>query len=123
MGKNLTFGAEPNMREVPPGQFAKLKLGSVEEWSIQDTEWGDKYTFPITLLSHPSYESIPKKGLQMNWQSKSGAAHGLFDWMYTQNDDGEYIMKVFDHDMSDELNAMVILDRTESGAYKVTLEI
>ena len=122
MGEPLTFGVEPNMREVPPGKSATFNVGKVEDWKVIETEWGEKYSFPITLLSHPSYDSIPKKGIEMKWQSKSKSAEGLFFWMYNDlNDDDEYIMKVFDHDMSKELNSKMILHRFETGTYMLEI--
>jgi len=122
MGESLTFGVEPNMREVPPGKSATFNVGKVEEWEVIETEWGMKYSFPIILLSHPSYDSIPKKGIEMKWQSKSKSALGLFFWMYHDlNDDDEYIMKVFDHDMSKELNSVMTLHRFETGTYMLEI--
>ena len=66
MEKKLSFGVEPTMREVPAGQSAEFKLGKVSEWKLVETEWGNKYEFPIVLLSHPSYESISKKGIELS---------------------------------------------------------
>jgi len=126
MSANLTFGVEPNMREVPAGQSATFKVGKVEEWQIVETEYGLKYQFPIVLFSHPSYESLPKKGLSMLWQSKAVAARQLFEWMYEEDitsDNNEYVMKVFDHDMSKELNGTYTLIRHDAGGYKIELEI
>ena len=115
MEKKLSFGVEPTMREVPAGQSAEFKLGKVSEWKLVETEWGNKYEFPIVLLSHPSYESISKKGIPMRWQSKSIAAERLYHWMYTD----EHIMKVFDTDMSKELNSLWTLTRHEAGGYAI----
>ena len=116
MGK-ITFGAPDNMSEVPKGQTATFKLGKPEDWVIEDTEWGEKYTIPIVLFSHPSFESIPKKGIPMQWQSKSVAAKSLYYWMYNE----EHILKIFDVDMSNELNALIELERLESGKYRLTI--
>ena len=118
MGK-ITFGAPDNMSEVPKGQTATFKLGEPEDWSIEETEWGEKYTIPIVLFSHPSFESIPKKGIPMMWQSKSVAAKSLYYWMYNE----EGILKIFDHDMSKELSALIELERLESGKYRLTINV
>jgi hypothetical protein len=119
--KKLSFGVEPTIREVPPGQSATFNVGKVEEWTVVETEWGMKYSFPIILLSHPSYDSIPKSGMNMKWQSKSESAKGLFFWMYhdidPNNDIEEYVMKVFDVDMSKELDSKMVLHRHDSGQY------
>tara|TARA_Y100000114_G_scaffold44326_1_gene39895 strand:+ start:617 stop:985 length:369 start_codon:yes stop_codon:yes gene_type:complete len=120
MGEPLVFGVEPNMREVPPGKHATFKVGKVKDWCIIETEWGEKYSFPIVLLSHPSYDSIPKKGIEMKWQSKSKSAEGLFWWMYEEGEE-EPVMKVFDHDMSKELNKTMELHRFETGTYQLVI--
>lgn len=119
--EHLTFGVEPTMREVPPGMNAEFTLGETNDtlkWKIVETEWGTKYSFPITLLSHPSYDDIPSSGLKMDWQSKSKAAEGLFYWMYT-NDQHDFAPKLkdWDTDMSKELNGKFILHRSETGTY------
>jgi len=95
--KKLTFGANPAMREVPTSQHALISIGKdFSEWKTIDTEWGQKFSFPITLFSHPSYESIPSKGMTMTWESKSVAALNLFAYMYQT--DGE--IRTFDWDVN-----------------------
>ena len=64
------------MREVPPGQSAVIKFNGKAE--KVETEWGDKFSYQILILSHPSYDSIPKQGMESVWQSKSQAAENLF---------------------------------------------
>ena len=73
----IKFGVEPNMREVPPGETATIKLANWSKWEIKETDYGMKYCIPVTLLSHPSYDSIPKEGLKSTWTSKSKAAENL----------------------------------------------
>ena len=75
--KHFSFGTEPRMRAVPEGKSAELKFSGTI--STKDTEWGEKYTFEITLFSHPSYESIPKEGIKTNWESKSQLAEQLYN--------------------------------------------
>jgi len=113
MSKNITFGVEPTMREVPPGEIAEFKLGETKDWGIVETEFGDKYKFPIVLLNHPSYDNIPSSGMKMDWQSKSKAAEGLYYWMY---DDNDKLIK-WDTDISKELNGKFRLHRHETGQY------
>ena len=76
-GNKFSFGSGPRMREVPAGQSAELKFGGTMD--LIDTDWGEKYSFEITLLSHPSYDSIPKEGLKTNWESKSKVAQQLYN--------------------------------------------
>ena len=54
------------MREVPPGTEAKFRFNGAP--SIVETEWGEKYSFPIVLISHDSYDSLP---IELVWESKS----------------------------------------------------
>ena len=54
--KKLSFGANPSMREVPTGQHALIMISKdFSEWKTIDTEWGQKFSFPIILFSPPSY--------------------------------------------------------------------
>lgn len=109
----IKFGVEPNMREVPPGEHAVIKLGKINEWKTVETEWGQKYSFPITVFSHPSYESIPSSGLECNWVSKSVAALHLYAWIYQT--DGE--IRTFDFDLEKELKKKWKIVRHETGGY------
>ena len=109
----LSFGSTSRMREVPPGQHALVKIGKFTEWKTIDTEWGQKYAIPITLFSHPSYESIPKKGIETVWESKSIAALNLYAYIYRT--DGE--PRTFDWDVQKEFNGNWKLIRSEEGTY------
>ena len=71
-----SFGAASVMREVPPGETAVIKFNGKAE--KVDTDWGDKFSYKIIIFSHPSYESIPKEGIDSVWQSKSQASENLF---------------------------------------------
>ena len=71
----FTFGSASRMREVPPGQYAEISFsGKMEKI---ETEWGEKCSFEVTLYHHPSYESIPKEGIETVWESKSSCAEQL----------------------------------------------
>ena len=75
MKDKYSFGAASVMREVPPGQTAVIKFNGKAE--KVDTDWGDKFSYPILIYSHPSYESIPKEGIKTVWESKSQCAQQL----------------------------------------------
>jgi len=116
MTKKLSFGVEPTMREVPPGQHAVIKFGKFSDWKIVETEkYGEKYSFPITLLEHPSYESIPKAGIQMKWESKANAACALYYYIYGASD----VIKTFDWDVDKEFESVFQLHRFETGGYQL----
>ena len=74
-GNKFSFGTTSRMKEVPPGEHAELKFSG--KMDIVETDWGEKYSFEILLLSHPSYESIPKEGIETVWESKSTCAEQL----------------------------------------------
>ncbi len=75
MSEKFSFGASSVMREVPPGETAVIKFnGNAEK---VETDWGDKFSYKILIFSHPSYDSIPKEGIESVWQSKSQAAENL----------------------------------------------
>ena len=103
----FTFGSASRMREVPPGQYAEISFsGKMEKI---ETEWGEKCSFVVTLFSHPSYESIPKQGIETVWESKSqcaqqlltAASQGLDDltkalkdnWKLIRSEEGTYFIE------------------------------
>jgi len=52
------FGLRPTMDEVPPGQHAIFRFTGPGK--IIDTEkYGEKYSFPIEISYHSSYDSLP----------------------------------------------------------------
>ena len=76
MNDKFSFGAASVMREVPPGETAVISFkGKAEK---VETDWGDKFSYKILIHSHPSYDTIPKDGIESTWQSKSQASENLF---------------------------------------------
>ena len=71
----FSFGSASRMKEVPVGEHAELMFSGKME--MVETDWGEKYSFSITLYHHPSYESIPKEGIETTWESKSACAQQL----------------------------------------------
>ena len=74
--ESFGFGSKPYMKEVPPTKEAIFSFRG--QPSIEETEWGEKYTFPITLHSHPSYSLLEDGPIEMEWQSKCSAAKQLY---------------------------------------------
>ena len=83
--KKFSFGSNPNMREVPPGTEAKFSFTGDPE--IIDTEWGETYSFPILLISHDSYDSLP---IDCNWESKSMVAKEVYN-AYTKKASADFV--------------------------------
>ena len=81
----FSFGTNPSMREVPPGTEAKFQFNG--DPTLVETEWGQKYSFPILLISHDSYDSLP---IKCNWESKSMVAKEIYE-VYNKGDQPEFI--------------------------------
>tara|TARA_R100000773_G_C4188457_1_gene95270 strand:- start:282 stop:641 length:360 start_codon:yes stop_codon:yes gene_type:complete len=113
----IKFGVEPNMSEVPPGQTATIALANFSKWELKETDYGVKFCIPITLFSHPSYDSIPSKGMKCNWVSKSTASKALFDWVFEEGDPEQ--PKTFDFDLEKEFKKKWKLTRHETGGYSI----
>jgi len=105
MKDKYSFGAASVMREVPPGQTAVIKFNGKAE--KVDTDWGDKFSYKIIIFSHPSYESIPKEGIESVWQSKSQASENLFSALESGVDN---LTKAFNEDRWE-------LIRSQEGVY------
>ena len=89
MGKEteakFSFGTNPSMREVPPGTEAKFSFNGLP--TLVETEWGQKYSFPIILISHDSYDSLP---IKCNWESKSMVAKEIYE-VFNKGESTEFI--------------------------------
>ena len=81
----FSFGTNPSMREVPPGTEAKFQFNG--DPTLVETEWGQKYSFPIILISHDSYDSLP---IKCNWESKSMVAKEVFE-VFGKGDNTEFL--------------------------------
>jgi len=103
------FGATSVMREVPPGKTAVIKFNG--KHGVIDTEWGEKMKYSILLFSHPSYESIPKEGIETVWQSNSQAARDLATALTETTHAGSKGLSEAFHKNKWELT------RTEEGTY------
>ena len=97
----FSFGSNPKMREVPAGTEAKFQFNGKP--SIVETEWGEKFSFPIILISHDSYDTLP---FDCNWESKSMVAKEVFI-AYEQNKDFKEVYNT----------AKWQLTRFDTGAY------
>ena len=64
-----SFGTPSIMKAIEPGQKAELKFLSKPK--IVETEWGEKFSVDILLLSHPLYSITSSKGIKMSWQTNA----------------------------------------------------
>jgi hypothetical protein len=72
----FSFGNKPRMKEVPPGEEAVFRFNGKPE--IVNTEYGDKYSFPITLISHDSHPLLADGPMNMDWESNSQCAKQFY---------------------------------------------
>ena len=76
-GKKYSFGQQSLMKAIEPGQKATLRF--LDEPKVVDTEWGEKYSVNILLLSHPLYSIPSSKGIKMGWQSSAKVLKDIVD--------------------------------------------
>jgi len=121
--ESFSFGSKQYMKEVPPTKEAIFSFRG--QPSIEETEWGEKYTFPITLHSHPSYpllEALGKEGdpepIDMEWQSKCQSARQL----YTQLTKEDTFKAKFTTELKKAYDkSKWQLTRFDTGAYFLTV--
>ena len=64
-----SFGTPSIMKAIEPGQKASLKF--LTKPKLVETEWGEKFSVVILLLSHPLYSITSSKGIKMSWQTNA----------------------------------------------------
>ena len=101
------FGSKPCMKEVPPGAEAVFTFRG--DPKLVETEYGEKYSFPITLISHPSYDTLP---LNMDWQSKCQSAKQIWN-ILNSVDTSDFNKRAIKH----YKESTWILTRFDTGAY------
>ena len=117
-GNKYSFGVTPKLREVPPGEHAVIKFTA--EPDQVETDWGQKLSFPIRLISHPGYQSLSKNGLETTWETKSQCGYQVWSALGVgtdeQHKDG-YDPRAFEKFRKTYLTAKWKLSRTEEGTY------
>ena len=108
------FGSKPCMKEVPSGAEAVFTFRGKAE--LVEPDYGEKYSFPITLISHPSYPLLEDGTMDMLWQSKCQSAKQLFNGL---NDKSYSLHKqLVDHYAS----TAWVLTRFDTGAYWLEID-
>ena len=67
--KKYSFGQASKMKALEPGQEATLKF--LDQPKTVETEWGEKFSVTILLLSHPLYSIPSPEGIKMGWQTSA----------------------------------------------------
>ena len=76
-GNKYSFGQQSLMKAIEPGQKATLKF--LDDPKVVDTEWGEKFSVNILLLSHPLYSITSSEGIKMGWQSSAKVLKDIVD--------------------------------------------
>jgi len=76
MSSELGLGVKPSMSELPKGGKATFNFRGLP--STVDTEYGLKWSFPITLISHPSHSFLNKEKENIEWVTIATSAKMLF---------------------------------------------
>ena len=83
MPGKYSFGQPSLMKAIEPGQKASIKfLGNPK---VVDTEWGEKFSVDILLLSHPQYSITSPKGIKMTWQTNAKVIKDLVSMLEEKN--------------------------------------
>jgi len=110
------FGSKPCMKEVPAGQTAVFAFKGMPE--LVDTDYGEKFSFPIVLIEHPSYETLP---LEMAWQSKCQSAKQLYTNLIPEMEKRD--LTKFQKEVKKHYNGSSwVLTRFDTGAYWLEIE-
>ena len=78
-----TFGQPSIMKAIEPGQKASIKF--LDQPKVVDTEWGEKWSVSILLLSHPLYSIPSSEGIKMTWQSNAKVIKDLVTCIQEKN--------------------------------------
>ena len=82
-GKKYSFGQPSLMKAIEPGQKALIKfLGNPK---AVDTEWGQKLSVDILLLSHPLYSIPSSDGIKMSWQTSARVLRDIVECIEANN--------------------------------------
>ena len=79
-----SFGQASLMKAIEPGQKATLKFLDLPK--PVDTEWGQKLSVDISLLSHPLYSIPSSKGIKMGWQTSAKVLTDVLNLLQEQKE-------------------------------------
>ena len=102
-GKKYSFGQPSLMKAIEPGQKASIKF--LEQPKAVETEWGNKLSVDILLLSHPLYSIPSSKGIKMTWQTSAKVLRDVVECFQAKSFEKDY------YEMSWELSV------AEDGSY------
>ena len=100
-GKKYTFGQPSLMKEIEPGQKASIKF--LDQPKVVDTEWGEKFSVNILLLSHPLYSIPSSEGIKMGWQTSAKVLKDVVNLLKEQKEfEKDYLEMTWELSVADD---------------------
>ena len=100
-GNKYSFGQPSLMKAIEPGQKAMLKF--LEQPKVVDTEWGEKYSVTILLLSHPLYSIPSPEGIKMGWQTSAKVLKDVVNLLKEQKEfEKDYLDMTWELSVADD---------------------
>ena len=96
-----SFGQQSLMKAIEPGQKATLKF--LDQPKIVETEWGEKFSVNISLLSHPLYSIPSSKGIKMGWQTSAKVLKDVVNLLKEQKDfEKDYLSMIWELSVAED---------------------
>ena len=99
--KKYTFGQPSLMKAIEPGQKASIKF--LDQPKVVDTEWGEKFSVNILLLSHPLYSIPCSEGIKMGWQTSAKVLKDVVNLLKEQKEfEKDYLEMTWELSVADD---------------------
>ena len=96
-----SFGQQSLMKAIEPGQKATLKF--LDQPKTVETEWGEKFSVNISLLSHPLYSIPSSKGIKMGWQTSAKVLKDVVNLLKEQKEfEKDYLSMTWELSVADD---------------------
>ena len=100
-GKKYSFGQQSLMKAIEPGQKAMLKF--LDQPKTVETEWGEKFSVTILLLSHPLYSIPSPEGIKMGWQTSAKVLKDIVNLLKEEKEfEKDYLSMTWELSVADD---------------------
>ena len=100
-GKKYSFGQPSLMKAIEPGQKAMLKF--LDQPKTVETEWGEKFSVTILLISHPLYSIPSPEGIKMGWQTSAKVLKDVVNLLKEQKEfEKDYLDMTWELSVADD---------------------
>ena len=101
MSGKYSFGQQSLMKAIEPGQKASIKF--LDQPKVVDTEWGEKFSVNILLLSHPLYSIPSSEGIKMGWQTSAKVLKDVVNLLKEQKEfEKDYLEMTWELSVADD---------------------